>query len=128
MLLGLRPVARSTVQLAETEVAVGDEGTHAEFARQHPGVTVADFSLRQILRLTPGGDFTEQAESPRLEATRLPLAREIEGAFYETRGVMNPARIQVCLAEPDAPQCIGSEPPRRRALLDTPLEERHGVG
>ncbi len=45
MLVGLRSVAGATVELAEAEVAVGDEGAHAEFAAECQRLAVVAFSV-----------------------------------------------------------------------------------
>jgi hypothetical protein len=46
VLLGLLAVARAPVQLAEAEVAVGDQGAHAEFGSKRQCLAVVAFSVR----------------------------------------------------------------------------------
>jgi hypothetical protein len=43
--VGLRPVARSAVELAEAEVAMGDEGAHAELAGEGQALVVVAFGF-----------------------------------------------------------------------------------
>src|SRR6266853_5228968 len=46
MFFGLRVVARASVEVAEAKVAVGDEGTHAEFLAERQRLTVVVRTLR----------------------------------------------------------------------------------
>src|SRR6266568_2280078 len=53
-------------ELAQMEMAVGRERTHAELASQGQGLAVVAFRRLESRRITMGSDFTEQAEAPRL--------------------------------------------------------------
>jgi hypothetical protein len=48
------------------EVAVGDEWTHAELAGQGQGLAMVAFRPLDSRRIALGGDFTKQAQTPRL--------------------------------------------------------------
>ena len=52
VLLGLSRLSRAPVELAETEVAVGDEGAHAEFVGQRHRLAVV-----VLCRLNVGGSL-----------------------------------------------------------------------
>src|SRR6266404_5100204 len=53
-------------ELAQMEMTVGGERTHAELASQGQGLAVVAFCRPVSRRITTGSDFTEQAEAPRL--------------------------------------------------------------
>jgi hypothetical protein len=57
-------VTRSLVQLAEAELAVGDEGAHTELFGERECVTVVAVSV--LRGIAAGGDLAEEAEGPRL--------------------------------------------------------------
>src|SRR6185295_5485575 len=59
LLSGLLALVRVRVELAEAEVAVGDEGTHAELARECQGLAVVAFSGLGAARRR---DVTDEAE------------------------------------------------------------------
>src|SRR5262245_30601950 len=71
LLLGHRLVARPTVELAEAEVAVGGEWTHAELVGPRERLPVVAFRRPHVGRVARGGDFAEEAQRPALE-TSLP--------------------------------------------------------
>ena len=52
-------LARAPVELAEAEVAMGDEGAHAEFI----GERVTIVALSVLRRIVAGGNLAEEAES-----------------------------------------------------------------
>ena len=59
MFFGLRVVARASVEVAETKVAVGDEGTHAEFLAERQRLTIVVRTLRGIWMVGLHLDFSE---------------------------------------------------------------------
>ena len=64
VLAGLLALARAPVELAEAEVAVGDERAHLELLGERERVTVVAVSV--LRRIAAGGDLAEEAEGPRL--------------------------------------------------------------
>jgi hypothetical protein len=65
MLLGLRAVPSSSIELAEAEVAVGDEGAHAEAGRPRQCLLVGSLGLPDARRVGPRSDLTEKTPRPR---------------------------------------------------------------
>jgi hypothetical protein len=59
VLTRLFPLLRAPVELAETEVAVGDERAHAELAGERQGFAVVAFS---VLGAAARRDITGEAE------------------------------------------------------------------
>ena len=82
MLLRLLARARAQVDLAETEVAVGDEGAHAEPLGERQRLAILSLAALGIELVGVGCDIAEQVPrmglEPRLGRT------EIERAFAET--------------------------------------------
>ena len=82
-------VARAPVELAEAEVAVGDERAHAELGGQ------GQWRRRSALRPSPHrdgqmrGNLAEEAEGPRLVAAFTALAGERHGAVGARAGVLD---------------------------------------
>src|SRR5437870_8444209 len=66
VLLRLLALARAPGELAEAEVAVGDEGAHAARRGQDQRLAIVAFGRGDGRRLTMGGDLAEPAERPRL--------------------------------------------------------------
>src|SRR5436190_18611983 len=97
VLLGLLALAGAPKELAETEVAVGDEGAHPELLGERERVTVVAVSV--LRGIAAGGDLAEQAEGPRLVGTLSALARKGQGSPGEFEGILEPAGEGVCLAQ-----------------------------
>ena len=55
----MRVVARASVEVAETKMAVGDEGKHAEFLAERQHLTIVVRTLRGILMVGLHLDFSE---------------------------------------------------------------------
>ena len=53
-------------QLAEMEMTVGSQGTHAQLVGQGQGFAVIGLCRFGIARIATRGDFAEQTETPRL--------------------------------------------------------------
>src|SRR5262245_4110148 len=67
VLVRLLPLSRAPEELAEAEVAVGDERAHAELAGEGQGLTVKGF---RILGAACQGDVTGEAEGMALACSR----------------------------------------------------------
>ena len=98
---GLRVVARAAVELAEAEVAVGDERAHAELGGECEGLAVVALGPLDLERIATGDDLTEQMEHPGLEAS-LPRCRCLVSACARCfERFFSPARQEVDLRAPD---------------------------
>jgi hypothetical protein len=68
VLLGLLALARAPVELAEAEVAVGDEGAHAARLGECQRLAVVALGFSHISWIAPRGHITEQTKSVDLVA------------------------------------------------------------
>jgi hypothetical protein len=64
MLPGLLALVRAAVELAEAQVAVGDEGAHDEFAADREFIAVGAFGC--LCQLGFGGGLANDSINPRL--------------------------------------------------------------
>ena len=79
MLLRLLLLARAPVELAEAEVAVGDERAHAEHIGQIEGLTIKSLRFLEVWRRAPGGNVSENPQDPCLKATGTDAPAGVEG-------------------------------------------------
>jgi len=89
MLARLLALARASVKLAEAEVAVGDEGAHAELDSHHGGLSVTQDSGLNMGRITAPPDVREHAERHYLVPALAPASREIECFRGAPKGVVD---------------------------------------
>src|SRR5262247_790736 len=80
VLLRLLALARARAELAEAEVAVGDEGAHLELFRHVQGVPVSRLRGFDVGRLTTRGQLAEKPERPRLMPSLFVLYGECQRA------------------------------------------------
>jgi hypothetical protein len=80
MLLGLLPLAKAAVQLAEAEVTMGGEWAHPELIGPDESLAVVRLGRLLIRRLRLRADLAEKAENPGLVAALLLPAAEVKGA------------------------------------------------
>ena len=73
MLLRLFARARTPGELAEAEVAVGDEGAHAALFSKSLRIVIVAFGRFQIRGVLKYGDFRHEAQRMSLFTTKLPL-------------------------------------------------------
>jgi hypothetical protein len=103
------------VQLAEVEVAVGDEGTHPELFGEREHVTVvAGGVLRGI---AAGSDLAAEPEGPCLVAALTALSGKAQGSPGECEGVLEPVGEDVRFAQPRQKEPDRSVPIVSMALL-----------
>src|SRR5213593_4810052 len=69
VLLRLLALACAPVELAEAEVAVGDERAHAELAGERQRFAVICLGLFTVRWIGPGGDLSEEPKGPHFVAT-----------------------------------------------------------
>src|SRR5712692_8290558 len=88
MLSGLPMPVGLQEELAQVEVAMGDERTHAEVAGQGQGLAIVAFRRLDSRRIATGDDFAEQAETPRLVAVLLVALRQGDGLLCTLQSIV----------------------------------------
>src|SRR6266545_159507 len=79
MFAGIATLFRgASVELAETQVAIGHDRTHAQFASEGHGLPVGGFSLFRIGWVAMCSDLAQSAERPRFLVPSLAVAGEID--------------------------------------------------
>src|SRR5215813_10480452 len=78
MLVRLLALVCAPVELAEAEVAVGDEGAHAEAVSGCEGLLVVCLGLRERDRVSLGDDFPQQPMDLRLVAALTVFTGQVE--------------------------------------------------
>jgi hypothetical protein len=86
-------LARLAVELAEAEVAVGDEGPHAKLVRQCHRLAVVVFGLAGASRIAMRGNLAEESERPGFDTSLLVPTGEVEG----TRGQLGRISRPICM-------------------------------
>jgi hypothetical protein len=99
VLLRLHVAAGATLQLAEAEVAVGQERAHAELGGQGDRGPVVGVGRRPVAIALLGRHLAQEAEGRRLVAALAALADELQGAVGSGAGVVELAGEEVRLAE-----------------------------
>ena len=97
MLAGLLALARAPVELAEAEVAVGDERAHAQRLGEGQGLAIVGLGALGVEAVGMGRDVAEQVQSwapPRL--TREEFERAVAQA---SGGLVQPADQEIGLAQ-----------------------------
>ena len=97
MLLRLLARARAPVELAEAEVAVGDEGRIPSSSASASAVTVVALSV--LRGIAAGGDLAEEAEGPRFVGALTALAGKGQGSPGEFESVLEPVGEDVRFAQ-----------------------------
>ena len=92
MFLGLLPLARAPVELAEAEVAVGDERAHAELAGECQRLAVVAFG---VLGAACRRDVTGEAEGVGLACPSPQPAGERQGLSGVAGGLVDPPGREV---------------------------------
>src|SRR5262249_34510983 len=103
MLLNLLPFSYSSVQFPQTNVAMSDQWTHAEFFSDGESLAVVVFGLSIITRIFVGRDIAEKPESVCLMPSLFVLTGEAQGAMCGCMGIRFPTGQQICFAQPDGP-------------------------
>ncbi len=86
-------------ELAEVEVAMGDQGAHAEFDGQNHGRVLVRFGRRHTGTLIIRRDLAQEPEDPRLTRPHATLARPLKRLVGDLAGVDDAAGPQVALAQ-----------------------------
>jgi hypothetical protein len=99
MLLRLLVLARAPAELAEAEVAVGDEGAHPEFLCMSYCLYIGRFGALEIRRILTRLDFTQEPHRPGLGATLAPLPGEFARLASGLACFVDPPDRQIGFAE-----------------------------
>src|SRR5262245_13548009 len=99
MLQRLLALARAPGELAEAEVAVGDEGAHAELLSERERLLVVLLGALDFGRVAMRGDLAADIEGASLDSARAPFAGEAERPLYSDPGVLQPAGEEIRLAQ-----------------------------
>src|SRR5438552_6187374 len=118
MLMRLLALARAPGELAEAEVAVGDERAHAELAGERQRLAVVAFS---VLGAACRRDITGEAEGVGLACPRPLAAGERQGFSAVAGGLVDPPSREV-----DGPRAQKNEP--RVSVERTTAELLDGAG
>src|SRR5215467_3521414 len=115
MLLRSRAFASAPIELAEAEVAVGDEGDHAARFGEHQRCAVADLAGLWVEAVGIGRDVAElvlrMGSKPRLTRGRLKRTAGTDLRLVEP--VQQQTRATQCV---ECPALIGDEPRRHLTL------------
>jgi len=99
VLASLVLLARAPVELAEAQVAVGDERPHAEFFGESQAFSTPGLPGLDIRGIATHGDVAEKVEGPRFHATDAPVACELECTRGEIVRRAEPADGEAHLTE-----------------------------
>jgi hypothetical protein len=97
VLVGLLALVHAPVELAEAEVAVGDEGAHAERLGEREGVTIA--AGRVLRGIAVGGDLADEPKGPRLVAALTTFASKGQSSLGACESVLEPVGEEVRFAQ-----------------------------
>src|SRR5262249_39981008 len=100
MLVRLLTLARAPVELAEAEVAVGDEGAHAEVAGERQRLAVVPLSRLSVERMLMRCCGGEGMKRLRFSTSRLDLTGDINCPLGAFARLSQATSSQVALAEP----------------------------
>src|SRR5262249_46620751 len=103
MLLRSRFVSYAPGQLAETEMAVGDEGAHPELLCQRKTVRVARGSRGGVNRIAQCHDVGEHPKSNGLVGPLLVFSRQLDGASRAHERLMGAAGAKIRVGQPGDP-------------------------
>ena len=99
MLAGLLALARALVELAETEVAVGDERAQAQFLGQGQSLAIVRVRAIDLDAVGMGRDVAEQSQDLALHPPFPPLPSRREPVLGDPGGVRQPSIVEVHPAE-----------------------------
>src|SRR5262245_32072926 len=90
---------RTAAELAQSKLAVGNEGAHAEVLGQRVSLPVVTFGPRHVARPLVQGNLAEEAQGPRLVPTLTALAGHAQGSPGELESVIEPVGEDVRFAQ-----------------------------
>src|SRR5262245_56076368 len=99
VLLSLLKLAHSAVEPPEAEVAVGDEGAHAEFVRQHPGCALVTSGFPRVQCSAVKCDLAEDMKGPCLMTPLALRSSHVDGTMSRGKRFLAPASKQMRLGE-----------------------------
>src|SRR5262249_30844530 len=121
MLLCVRLVAGAAIQLAETEMAVGDEGTHPELESESDGGVIVRLGRCDVGVVMMRGDLAQETKAPRLGAPLFTVASELKRLPGAPCRVIETLGQEIAFAEPAGPDNADAADVD---AFNTPLEQR----
>src|SRR2546425_10491731 len=109
-------------------MAVGHERAHPELFSQGEGLLVVRFGSRALRWMTLCRDLAKELEGVGFVAPCLLGSRRRQGALRLGARLLQPARAQIRLAQPDHQDRMREPTAQSRVLSNSLLEERHGLG
>jgi len=91
VLASLVLLACTSMELAETQVTVGEEWPHAEFVGERQGLTIVIFGLLRVRRIGMGRNLATKVERPGLPTTLTAVTSKFQGSAAEGGGRLEPA-------------------------------------
>src|SRR5215470_15580404 len=91
VLASLVLLACTSMELAETQLTVGEEWPHAEFVGERHGLTIVTFGLLRVRRIGMGRNLATEVERPGLPPTLTAVTSKLQGSVAEGGGRLEPA-------------------------------------
>jgi hypothetical protein len=113
--------ARAPVELAEAEVAVGDEGAHPELLGERKRLAIVALSV--VRGIVAGGDLAEEAKGPRLVAALTALAGKGQGSPGAFESVLEPVSEDVRFAQIHQELRLDNSVPHSLTDAQRPLQQ-----
>src|SRR5215213_5497699 len=123
MRVSLLPLGFSLVQPSEAEMAVGDEGAHAEFGGNGLGLDVVVLGYRDLRRIVMGVDLAEKSQGPGRTSPFVMIPRQFGGLGGRLHRRVDLASKQIGLAQVCDSQRMQGTDPDGGGLLCGPLQE-----
>src|SRR6516225_8521522 len=113
------------MEFAETKVAVGEKGAHAQLLSQRDGLFLARGRHAQIWGIGEPCNVAEDVQRPRFIPSLAATTRNFQSVGGKLERVVRPACPQVDLAEPTCEECVS--PAHSDELAQTIPQERNGL-
>src|SRR5262249_50713516 len=109
VLAGFTALAGASVELAEPQVAVGQDRTHAQLVSDGHGLPVRGFGSFRIWWVAMRSDPAQSAERPRFLVPSLVVAGEIDSLIDEPDRILFSAGQCIRLAQVGEKPCIAGQ-------------------
>src|SRR5437879_3474992 len=127
MLLRIFSPPRPTVQSAQPEVAVGDEGTHSELLRQGERLAIGSLCLVEVGHRSLRTDLSRQTKRVRFTTALFLCPGQLERPARRLARVVAPARQEVRLPQPRHQARVLAHPVHRDRLAHGLLKKGYGL-
>ena len=107
---------------------MGHEWTHAQLLSQSEGLLVVGCGLCDLRRMALRRDLPEEPQGIGCVAPFLMRPGELQGALRLGAGLVQAARQQIRLAQPDRPERMIPQVMHRHGLRHRLLQQRQGLG